>query len=78
MTRPIYTFTVAPSLPKELESLHELAYNLLWVWDHDLMELLIRLDPDLWEKTNHNPVLLLGMISQERLNSASRDDALLA
>jgi starch phosphorylase len=78
MTRPIYTYTVAPSLPKELESLHELAYNLLWVWDHDLMELLIRLDPDLWEKTNHNPVLMLGMISQERLNSASRDDALLA
>jgi glycogen phosphorylase len=78
MTRPIYTYTVAPSLPKELASLHELAYNLLWVWDHDLMELLIRLDPDLWEKTNHNPVLMLGMISQERLNSASRDDALLA
>jgi starch phosphorylase len=78
MTRPIYTYTVAPSLPKELESLHELAYNLLWVWDHDLMELLIRLDPDLWEKTNHNPVLMLGMISQERLNTASRDDALLS
>jgi starch phosphorylase len=78
MIRPIYTYTVAPSLPKELESLHELAYNLLWVWDHDLMELLIRLDPDLWEKTNHNPVLLLGMISQERLNSTARDDAFLA
>ena len=78
MTRPIHTYTVAPSLPKELESLQELVYNLLWVWDHDLMELLIRLDPDLWEKTNHNPVLMLGMISQERLNSASRDDALLA
>ncbi|MBF8295492.1 MAG: alpha-glucan phosphorylase [Bacteroidetes bacterium] len=78
MTRPIHTYTVAPSLPKELESLHELVYNLLWVWDHDLMELLIRLDPDLWEKTNHNPVLMLGMISQERLNTASRDDALLA
>jgi glycogen phosphorylase len=78
MTRPIYTYTVAPALPKELEPLHELAYNLLWVWDHDLMELLIRLDPDLWEKTNHNPVLMLGMISQERLNAASRDEALLA
>ena len=78
MTRPIYTYTVAPSLPKELEPLHELAYNLLWVWDHDLMELIIRLDPDLWEKTNHNPVLMLGMISQERLNAASRDDSLLA
>jgi starch phosphorylase len=77
MIRPIYTYTVAPSLPKELEALHELAYNLLWVWDHDLMELFIRLDPDLWEKTNHNPAQLLGMISQDRLNSAARDDAFL-
>jgi starch phosphorylase len=77
MIRPIYTYTVAPSLPKELEALHELAYNLLWVWDHDLMELFIRLDPDLWEQTNHNPAQLLGMISQDRLNSAARDDAFL-
>jgi starch phosphorylase len=78
MIRPIYTYTVAPSLPKELEALHELAHNLLWVWDHDIMELLIGLDPDLWEKTNHNPMQLLGMISQDRLNSAARDDAFLA
>lgn len=78
MIRPIYTYTVAPSLPKELEFLREISYNLLWVWNHDLMELLIRLDPDLWEKTNHNPVLLLGMIGQDRLNSAARDDAFIS
>ncbi|MBM4161456.1 MAG: glycosyltransferase family 1 protein [Ignavibacteria bacterium] len=78
MIRPIYTYTVAPSLPRELEFLREISYNLLWVWDHDLMELFIRLDPDLWEKTNHNPVLLLGMIGQDRLNSAARDDAFLS
>ena len=47
MIRPITTYNVAPALPKELECLRELAYNLYWVWSHDLMELFIRLDPDL-------------------------------
>jgi glycogen phosphorylase len=78
MIRPITSYNVAPALPKELECLRELAYNLYWVWSHDLMELFIRLDPDLWERTNHNPVLMLGTIKQERLISASRDDAYLA
>ena len=78
MTRPIATYTVAPTLPKELECLHEMAYNLVWVWDHELMEIFIRLDPDLWELTNHNPVQLLGLVRQDRLNTSSRDDSYLA
>ncbi len=78
MIRPLHTYTVAPTLPPNLECLRELAYNLLWVWDHELMELFIRLDPDLWERTNHNPVQLLGLIKQDRLNSASHDEAYLA
>ncbi|MEX2116662.1 MAG: alpha-glucan family phosphorylase [Bacteroidota bacterium] len=78
MTRPLQTYTVAPSIPEPLSPLLDLAYNLLWVWDNDLMELFIRLDPDLWEETRHNPVALLGRIKQERLNSASRDEAYLA
>ncbi len=78
MTRPILSYTVAPSIPKELQCLQSIAYNLLWVWDHELMELFIRIDSDLWEKTNHNPVQMLGMIKQERLNTLARDDAFLA
>ena len=60
MTRPILTYTIAPSLPPELDHLREMAYNLLWAWDHELMEVFIRLDRDLWEETHHNPVLMLG------------------
>ncbi|HLA68529.1 MAG TPA: alpha-glucan family phosphorylase [Bacteroidota bacterium] len=78
MTRPIQTYTVDPSIPPGLECLLELAHNLAWVWDTDLMELFIRLDPDIWEQTQHNPVRLLGTIKQERLNSAARDEAYLA
>jgi len=29
---------------------------------------------DLWEETNHNPVMMLGRISQERLDEVSHDD----
>ena len=78
MTRPILSYTVAPSIPKELQCLQSIAYNLLWVWDHELMELFMRIDLDLWELTNHNPVQMLGMIKQERLNTLMRDDAFLA
>ena len=78
MIRPIQTYTVDPSIPPGLECLLELANNLAWVWDSDLMELFIRLDPDLWEQAQHNPVRLLGSIKQERLNNAARDEAYLA
>ena len=42
------------------------------------MELFRRLDRDLWEKTGHNPVLLLGTIEQAKLEEAANDDAFLA
>jgi starch phosphorylase len=36
------------------------------------------MDPDLWEKTRHNPVDLLGSLSQERLEQLTNDDAFLS
>jgi len=69
----IGTFNVIPSLPKKLEPLREIAYNLYWTWNHDARELFRRLDSRLWEETNHNPVLLLGRMSQERLKEVEGD-----
>ena len=66
MTKPILSMIVAPSIPKELKSLFPIAYNLLWSWDHELSELFFRIDPDLWEQSNHNPIEMLGKIQQER------------
>ncbi|UCF20120.1 MAG: alpha-glucan family phosphorylase [Gemmatimonadota bacterium] len=74
--RPIGTFTVSPTLPERLEGLRELAYNLRWAWDHATIELFRRLDSDLWERTGHNPVLMLGMIDQGQLEAAAADDGL--
>ncbi len=74
--RPIGSFTVSPTLPERLEGLRELAYNLRWAWDHATVELFRRLDSDLWERTGHNPLLMLGMIDQSQLVAAAADDGL--
>ena len=68
------TYHVIPSLPKNLEKLREIAYNLNWSWNPDARELFRRLDRDLWVETNHNPVMMLGSMSQSRLEDVSHDD----
>lgn len=76
--QPIRTFEVIPFLPPQLDCLKELAYNLRWTWDHETIQLFKRLDHDLWESTGHNPTLMLGTISQSRLDEAAKDEGFLA
>jgi starch phosphorylase len=76
--KPIRTFNIVPSLPAPLEPLRRLAYNLRWAWNHETIELFRRLDGDLWEETQHNPVLMLGTIDQEQLAGAAADVGFLA
>lgn len=72
------TYNVVPSLPENLEKLREVAYNLHWTWHSDSRELFRRLDRELWDETNHNPVMILGNVSQERLEEVSHDDGFIA
>ena len=76
--RPLNEFFVRPALPRELARMSELAYNLLWSWDPTVRSLFRRLDPKLWTRSGHNPVLMLGDVSQERLNEAAADPRFLA
>ena len=78
MIKPVAIVHVVPDLPKPVARLHDLAYNLRWSWDADTIALFRRLDPVLWESTYHNPVLMLGQLSQEKLSAASEDNAFLA
>ena len=64
-----------PALPNELSRLEELAYNLWWTWNQDAIELFARIDRGLWAATQHNPIRLLGSVSQERLGSLATDDS---
>lgn len=76
--RPIRTFNVSPSLPPRLEPLRKLAYNLHWDWNVETKDLFRRLDLDLWESSRHNPVMMLGNISQQRLREVAEDEGFLA
>jgi len=76
--KSIHTFNVRPSLPEALQPLLRIAHNLRWSWDHAAIDLFRRLDGDLWESSNRNPVLLLGSIDQSILEAAAKDDSFLA
>src|SRR5215207_3408500 len=76
-TPNIPTFQVFPDVPEQLQPLIELSGNLWWVWNYDAVELFKRLDRDLWETVYHNPVKLLGTISQQKLATAAKDDGYL-
>ena len=70
----IYSFNVIPKLPKTLEPLREIAFNFWWTWEPDARRLFWKLQPELWESTNHNPLRLLQLVHQARLTEVAHDD----
>jgi starch phosphorylase len=76
--RPMFSISVVPSLPPNLQALHDLAYNVWWTWNPEAIELFRRLDREAWEESGHDPVRMLDIVDQVRLESAATDDAFLA
>jgi len=76
--KSIKTFDVFPTLPESLSKLKDLAFNVWWCWNPEAVALFRRLDPVEWEASYHNPVKMLGSISQERFESKAQDDGFLA
>jgi starch phosphorylase len=74
----ISTYTVKPKLPVALRPLEEMAQNLWLSWNFDAIQLFILLDYDAWAQSQQSPVRTLGMVSQERLEKAAKDDSYLA
>src|SRR5512137_2998372 len=60
-------------LPRRINRLGELAYNLWWTWNPEAQRLFSRIDTVLWEKTNHNAVQFLNLVDQARLKSVVND-----
>ncbi|WP_017325356.1 alpha-glucan family phosphorylase [Synechococcus sp. PCC 7336] len=76
--KALRTFRIAPYLPQPLEALRELAYNLHFSWNVETRRLFRRMQPQLWETSQHNPVQLLGQIDQARLDELAGDEGFLA
>lgn len=64
-------------IPSALQGLREFALDIRWNWSHGSDRLWERLDPETFELTS-NPQLILGEISQSRLEAAARDSELLS
>jgi starch phosphorylase len=74
----ISTYTVKPKLPAVLRPLEEMAQNLWLSWNFDAVQLFILLDYEAWQQSQQSPARTLGMVSQDRLEKAAKDDSYLA
>src|SRR4051812_43857207 len=68
-----HTYNVIPTLPAALEPLREMVFNLWWTWEPAARRLFRHLDPELWNRTNHNPVRMLQLSRQARLIEVAQD-----
>src|SRR3989440_7798639 len=73
----LQTYNVTPILPAALEPLREMSFILWWTWEPSARRLFRHLDPDLWNRTNHNPVRMLQLSRQARLEELAQDKTFL-
>jgi starch phosphorylase len=60
-------------LPRRINRLGELAYNLWWTWNPLAQRLFNRIDNELWERLNHNPLLFLRNVGRVEINAAAQN-----
>ena len=65
--------TVNPQLPKRIDKLSQVSNNLWWSWNTEFLRLFQKIDKDLWEESDKNPVKFLKRVSQEKLEEASKN-----
>ncbi|MDX1972475.1 MAG: alpha-glucan family phosphorylase [Candidatus Sumerlaeia bacterium] len=63
---------VLPQIPKELEGLEELSYNLWWAWNPNARALFRSIHEPTWIKSMGNPVRFMSLIHQNDLNNAAK------
>jgi len=73
----VRSFTVLPALPDSLKDIEVIAGNMYWSWNNDFVELFKRIDSNLWRACGHNPVKLLGKVSQRRLEELAENKGFL-
>ncbi|HUW19081.1 MAG TPA: alpha-glucan family phosphorylase [Sedimentisphaerales bacterium] len=73
----VRSFTVLPALPDALKNLEFIARNMYWSWNPETEVLFKRVDSDQWTACGHNPVRLLGSVSQRRLEELAGNEGFL-
>jgi len=60
-------------VPEKLFPLIKLSKNLWWSWNQDAIELFENIDPSLWKKSQRNPIILIEVLSYEKLLLLEKD-----
>ncbi|SKA73234.1 alpha-glucan family phosphorylase [Desulfobaculum bizertense] len=76
--QPLRSFSVVPRLPENLQPLWKLAYNLLFSWNGDIVDLFARIDARLWRESENNPVAFINSLPQDVLEELSQDEIFLS
>ena len=72
------TILVTRHLPEKLSRLEKLSKNLWWCWNESAKELFRSIDPEVWHKSDHNPLVVLDTVSIKRFQQLSEDEEFLA
>ena len=64
---------VTRHLPGELEGLETLCKNLWWCWNDRAKALFKYVDPELWHRSRHNPMVVLDQVSLKRYKQLAKD-----
>jgi starch phosphorylase len=71
-------FLVLPNLPERIQRLRDLAMNLHFSWNWNIVKLFLRIDSEMWEKSYQNPIEMLAYLPQSKLEEVAQDEAFLA
>jgi starch phosphorylase len=69
----LHRYEVLPSIPEPLQPLLTIGKNLWWSWNEGARALFARIDPPLYERVAQNPLAVLALAAQARLDELSRD-----
>lgn len=65
--------SVHAKLPEKLNKLEEIAYNMWWAWNSEAKEIFRTIDREAWKKAQSNPIVLLNILSYDKLVELSED-----
>ena len=69
---------VTRHLPEKLSRLEKLSKNLWWCWNESAKDLFKSIDPEVWHRSGHNPLVVLDTVSIKRFQQLSEDEEFLA
>ncbi len=69
---------IQQNIPDKLKPLEEMSKNLWWSWNPDAIEMFRSIDPEIWEESSGNPIVLLEKLAYQRLSELEKDKNFIA